>query len=158
MVAGCKPKQGGEGGPNTPQQKGSSKCNNCHACPVVENAKKFQSTNTQRICPIRQKIDCDSSYLIYLATCKKCKGQYVGKSQTKFKTHHSNHKQKVKHGKGGLGHHYGPKGRCNYEHISFTLIEKVVEGEMLDKREQFCTLKCAQIGHIFYCAQPFHNC
>ena len=139
MVAGCKPKQGGEGGPNTPQQNGSSKCNNCHACSVVENAKKFQSTNTQRIYPIRQKMDCDSSYLIYLATCKKCKGQYVGKSQTKFKTRHSNHKQEIKHGTDGLGHHYGPKGRCTYEHISFTLIEKVVEGDkvMLAKREQF---------------------
>ena len=139
MVAGCKPKQGGEGGSNTPQEKGSFKCKKCHACPVVENSKRFQSTNTQRIYPIRQKMDCNSSYLVYLATCRKCKGQYVGKSQTAFKTRHSNHKQEIKHGKGGLGHYYGPKGKCNYENISFTLIEKVAEGDkvMLARREQF---------------------
>ena len=82
---------------------------------------------------------CQSSYLVYLATCKKCKGQYVGKSQTAFKIRHSNHKQEIKHGKGGLGQHYGPDGRCNYEDISFILIEKIEEGDkkMLARREQF---------------------
>ena len=37
----------------------------------------------------------DSSWLIYLATCKKCRGQYVGKSQTVFKKRHSNHKREI---------------------------------------------------------------
>ena len=82
---------------------------------------------------------CQSSYLVYLATCRKCKGQYVGKSQTAFKIRHSNHKQEIKHGKGGLGQHYGPAGRCNYEDISFILIEKIEEGDKkkLARREQF---------------------
>ena len=82
---------------------------------------------------------CQSSYLVYLATCKKCKGQYVGKSQTAFKIRHSNHKQEIKHGRGGLGQHYGPNGRCNYEDISFILIEKIEEGDKkkLARRDQF---------------------
>ena len=73
---------------------------------------------------IKQRMTCQSSYLVYLATCKKCKGQYVGKSQTAFKIRHSNHKQKIKHGIGGLGQHYGPNRWCNYEDISSIWIEK----------------------------------
>ena len=82
---------------------------------------------------------CESSYVLYLATCKRCKGQYVGKSQTAFKLRHSNHKQEIKHGRGGLGQHYGPKGRCSYQDISFILIEKVEEGAKtkLARREQY---------------------
>ena len=139
LVAGCRQVHEGEGSQAPPQEKGSFKCNKCHACPVVLNAKRFHSTNTQRSYQIRQRIDCCSSYVIYLATCKKCKGQYVGKSQTPFKARHSNHKQEIKHGKGGIGQHYGPKGNCTKKDISFILIEKVEEGNSvkLAKREQF---------------------
>ena len=40
---------------------------------------------------------------------------------------------------GGLGQHYGPKGNCTKQDISFILIEKVDEGQNLKlaKREQF---------------------
>ena len=77
--------------------------------------------------------------MIYCVTCKKCKGQYVGKSQTSFKIRHSNHKQEIKHGRGGLGQHYGPQGRCKYQDISFILIEKVEDGDKkkLARREQY---------------------
>ena len=68
-----------------------------------------------------------------------CKGQYVGKSVTPFKTRHSNHKQEIKHGRGGLGQHYGPNGRCSYKDIKITLIEQVELGNRvkLARREQF---------------------
>ena len=73
-------------------------------------------------------MECTSSFLIYLATCKKCKGQYVGKSQTPFKMRHSNHKQEIKKQIGGLGQHYGGSG-CGYSNLSIQLIEKVKEGD-----------------------------
>ena len=119
---------------------GCFKCNKCRvSCPVLEETNIFKSTNTQRTYKIKQRMTCQSSYLVYLATCKKCKGQYVGKSQTAFKVRHSNHKQEIKHGKGGLGQHYGPNGRCNYGDISFILIEKIEEGDKkkLARREQY---------------------
>ena len=63
----------------------------------------------------------------------------MGKSQTAFKLRHSNHKQEIKHGKGGLGQHYGPNGRCSYADISVILIEKIEEGDKkkLARREQY---------------------
>ena len=63
--------------------------------------------------------------VIYLATCKKCKGQYVGKSKTIFKQRHSNHKREIKNQIGGLGHHYGGPDGCGYENLAITLIEKI---------------------------------
>ena len=47
--------------------------------------------------------------------------------------------QEIKHGRGGLGQHYGPKGRCSYKDILFILIEKVEEGAKtkLARREQY---------------------
>ena len=139
MVSGYQSSERGEGAQNTPPA-GCFKCNKCRvSCPILVETDTFKSTNTQKTYKIKQRMTCDSSYLIYLATCKKCKGQYVGKSQTSFKIRHSNHKQEIKHGRGGLGQHYGPKGRCNYKDISFILIEKIEEGEKkkLAIREQY---------------------
>ena len=44
----------------------------------------------------------------------------------------------MKHGKGGLGQHYGPGGRCSYQDIRINLIEQVEEGDRvkLGMREQ----------------------
>ena len=93
----------------------------------MNETKSFKSTNTGKTYKIRQRLDCDSDWLIYLVTCKKCRGQYVGKSKTPFKIRHSNHKQEIKKDKGGLGHHYGSKGVCTYSVVSVTLIEQVRE-------------------------------
>ena len=143
IVTGCK-NRGSEGGQNienTPLgEAGCFKCNHCKvSCPVLIETSRFRSTNTGKTYRIRQKMTCDTPFVIYLATCKKCKGQYVGKSETPFKKRHSNHRQEIKHGKGGLGQHYGPNCRCSYQDISLVLIEQVEAGNKmkLAKREQF---------------------
>ena len=140
MVSGCrKIEDGGE--LNTPQEEaGCFKCNKCRvACPILAETNVFKSTNTKKTYHIKQHMTCVSQYVLYIATCKKCRGQYVGKSVTTFKTSHSNHKQEIKHGRGGLGQHYGPEGRCSYQDISITLIEQVEIGNrtMLARREQY---------------------
>ena len=143
IVTGYKPK-GGEGGQNiqsTPlSEAGCFKCNHCKvACPKIVETRRFTSTNTGRSYRIKQKLDCDFPFVIYLVTCRGCKGQYVGKSETPFKKRHSNHMQEIKHGRGGLGHHYGPKGRCSKSNVSIILIEQVELGNKLElaKREQY---------------------
>ena len=119
--------RGGSGGRDKiPPDAGCSKCNHCKvSCPIIEETKYFRSTRTDKRYQIKQKIDCDSSWVIYLSTCKKCRGQYVGKSQTIFKKRHSNHKREIKNEIGGLGHHYGGSGGCGYQNVSITLIEEV---------------------------------
>ena len=89
----------------------------------------FKSTNTQKTYTIREPVNCASDWVIYLATCTKCEGQYVGKSKTPFKIRHSNHKLEIKKKVGGLGHHYGGGGGggCTYDDLSITIIEQVEE-------------------------------
>ena len=88
---------------------------------------------------IRQHLDCDSDWVIYLCSCKKCGGQYVGKSKTPFKTRHSNHKQEINKKIGGLGHHYGGSGGCGYANFSVPIIDQVKLKTMdfLAKKETF---------------------
>jgi hypothetical protein len=96
------------------------------SCPKIQESQFFTSTNTQKKYRIKQKLNCDSDYVVYLATCRKCQGQYVGKSQTIFKKRHSNHKSEIKKNTGGLGHHYNEgRGGCGYENFTVILIEQV---------------------------------
>ena len=65
-----------------PGPTGSFKCNNCKVeCPILVETKNFKSTNTGETYEIRQYMNCDGENVIYLATCKKCTGQYVGKAR-----------------------------------------------------------------------------
>ena len=112
-----------------PPDAGCQKCNKCRvSCPKMQESRSFVSTNTQKRYQIkqRQRLDCDSDFVIYLVTCSKCHGQYVGKSKTKFKLRHSNHKREIKNDIGGLGHHYNEaNGGCGYEHFCVILIAQV---------------------------------
>ena len=124
---------------STESEAGCRKCGKCRvSCPILKEGNHFRSTNTTRTYPIKQQLSCDSEYVIYLSTCKKCGGQYVGKSQTSFKKRHSNHKQEVKKIVGGLGHHYGGNG-CGYANMSIQIIEGVEKGNQkaLCEREIF---------------------
>ena len=114
---------------DTGDLRGCFKCSKCRvSCPIMKEGDSFTSTNTGRTYPIKQMLDCNSSFVIYLATCKRCRGQYVGKSTTIFKKRHSNHKQEIKREYGGLGHHYGGKG-CGYENLSMQIIDQVDQGD-----------------------------
>ena len=137
---------------------GCIKCGkNCHACKILKEGKYFFSTNTGKRYPIKQKVSCDSSYVIYLGTCTKCDGQYVGKSTQQFRRRHSGHKQEIKNLVGGLGHHYGGPRGCGYSSISIQIIEKVKQGDhaQLAKREIYwqnqvrCFIQNGVGGHCY---------
>ena len=140
-----------------PPDAGCVKCGKCRVvCPVLNEGNTFKSTATGKTYKIRQKITCFSDWVIYLITCKKCKGQYVGKSQTSFKLRHSNHKREIKNEIGGLGHHYGGRGGCKYENVSIQIIEQVhvKNPEILAKREQWWQSQLrvfVQNGHRNHC-------
>ena len=120
----------------TDTDPGCLKCGRCRvSCPILKEGGSFQSTNTKKTYTIRQKMTCDTPFVVYLGTCKGCGGQYVGKSTTPFKIRHSNHKQEIKKKYGGLGHHYGGQG-CGYGNLSIQLIERVEVGDHQALAEQ----------------------
>jgi hypothetical protein len=139
LVGGYRVGSGGDQN-SIPPDAGCKKCKKCKvACPILEETKTFRSTNTGKVYKIKQSVTCTSDWVIYLSTCKKCKGQYVGKSKTIFKLRHSNHKMEIKNEKGGLGHHYGGRGGCGYANISIAIIEQVKDKNLkyLAEREVY---------------------
>jgi hypothetical protein len=128
MVTGIR--KGGRGAP--PLDAGCHKCNKCKvACPVLIEGTHFKSTNTGKTYPIRKRLDCTSDHVIYLVTCAKCCGQYVGKSTTDFKRRHSNHKVEIRNQRGGLGHHFGGQNGCGYQNVKIMLIDQVEKGDKI---------------------------
>ena len=115
---------------------------NCHTCKVIKNSTKFSSTNTGRSYTIREKSDCKTKFIIYLTTCSKCSGQYVGKTKNSFSIRHSTHKQSIKKGSDGIGEHYK---QCGYEKLQAQIIDRVhyenisvqEAEEILSKKEIF---------------------
>ena len=119
---------------------GCFKCGKCKvACPILKEGSKFSSTNTKKVYRIKQHVHCNSTFEIYLGTCQKCQGQYVGKTTREFKKRHSGHKQEVKNCIGGLGHHYGSDNGCGYKNVRIQIIEQVELGneEILGEREVY---------------------
>ena len=92
-------------------------------CKILER-NTFRSTNTKKIYKIKQKVYCQSSFIIYLGTCQKCQGQYVGKSTQTFTRRHSGNKQEIKDQIGGLGQHYGGARGCDYENSKMIIVDR----------------------------------
>ena len=128
LVTGVR--KGGRGTP--PPDAGCHRCNRCKvACPILTEGKCFTSTNTGKTYNITKRLDCTSDHLIYLVTCAKCRGQYVGKSTTDFKRRHSNHKVEIRNQRGGLGHHFGGNNGCGYQNVTIMLIDQVEKGDKI---------------------------
>ena len=128
MVTGVK--EGGGEAP--PPDAGCHKCGKCKvSCPILIEGKTFRSTNTGKIYTIRKRLDCNSDHVIYLVTCSKCGGQYVGKSTTIFKLRHSNHKVEIRNQRGGLGHHFGGQNGCGYQNVKIKIIDQVEHGNKI---------------------------
>ena len=70
--------------------KCSKKCDLCSN--FLKEDRVFYSARTDRYYTLRQHLDCKSKNVIYLATCKKCRVQYVGSTSNEFKVRFWNHK------------------------------------------------------------------
>ena len=65
---------------------GNSRCTNikCKSCNYITEGNTIMSTHNKRIFKIAYNINCKTSNIIYLVTCKKCKKQYVGETGRSF--------------------------------------------------------------------------
>ena len=74
---------------------GCFKCdkNRCNLCRnFFVESKSFLSFQTGKKYTIHSRLSCDSKNAIYLASCKKCRLQYVGSATTDFRIRFCNHK------------------------------------------------------------------
>ena len=76
-----------------------------------------KAQHTRKTYQIKQQVNYQSPFIVYLGTCQKCHGQYVGKSTQPFPRRHSIHKQEVNNKIGRLGQHYGGNQGCCYKNL-----------------------------------------
>ena len=60
---------------------------------------RFTSLTTERFYKIKQAQYCTSTNVVYLASCRKCKLQYLGSTSNQFKVRFRNHQWAMKIGK-----------------------------------------------------------
>ena len=73
-------------------------CNSTHClcCQQLISKITFKSNQTNKTFKIYHRVDCKSSFVIYLLECYICNIQYVGKSKTTFNIRLNNQKKDVK--------------------------------------------------------------
>ena len=84
-----------EEGQTSHHNHGCFKCdrNKCDLCRnFFVESKSFPSFQTGKKYTIHSRLSCDSKNVIYLASCKKCRLQYVGSTTTDFRVRLRNHK------------------------------------------------------------------
>jgi GIY-YIG catalytic domain len=111
---------------------------NCQMCCIMSDAQEFFTSSVSgRKYPIilgdLNFLDCTSSNVVYLITCKHCKFQYVGETRQRFATRMSIHKSYIrsKHNTLIAQHFNGP---CTPEHFSAQQIEKIPGGGLKTSR------------------------
>ena len=138
--------------------KGESKsCNTTNksssCCAHVADTKTFESYQIKRTFKIFHKLNCKSSFVIYLIECTLCKIQYVGKAETPFNIQLNNHKKDANSNNTKAipaSIHFKQPGHNFNKHVKFTLIEQInntINTDIdtikirLKRREDFCILK-----------------
>ena len=69
--------------------------NRCQICNFLSQGISFNSHITSKEFSTSFNLDCNSSNIVYLNSCKKCNTQYVGSSTSKFRTRFSNDKSRI---------------------------------------------------------------
>ena len=122
--------------------------NKCKMCPWVKNTSEFTDKNGVSY-SIRtgSSLDCNSTNVIYLLTCKSCGIQYVGSCTTKFRERFANYKCFFKKHftqivpQQNLHEHFDLPGHNGFQDFEFTLIDQGKGERDVRIREQFWYFK-----------------
>ena len=100
----------------------------CETCPKLNVSQTFTSTFTRRTYKMRHRLNCKSTFIVYLVTCLRqgCQSQYVGSSSNHAMVRHRGHRQEIREKSSNLGLHFSV---CGYDNFSLQLIDCVKEGE-----------------------------
>lgn len=75
---------------------GFSQCtlrHSCLTCKAADSCQNFQSSNTAHFYPVKGRLWCKSSNLIYLITCSLCDLQYVGQTERELRHRFLEHRR-----------------------------------------------------------------
>lgn len=105
----------------------------CKCCTVIKQDSYFTDKSGSKVFPINSNMNCDSSDVIYLINCTKCKLQYVGQTSMALKDRLNCHRSDIKCFKNtSVGVHFSHNRHC-FRDLRIMPIESVVG---LNKKER----------------------
>ncbi|XP_023342679.1 uncharacterized protein LOC111712333 [Eurytemora carolleeae] len=117
-----------------PVQPGNRKCGNdeCVACAWMIEGPHFSSTVTNKQYRFMPTVTCTDTSLIYLVTCRRCRKQYVGKTQQSLRERHYGHRREIDTQSSPLGKHFAET--CGIDSWRIQIIDQCPTSE-LNRRE-----------------------
>ena len=124
---------------------GSERCQGkrCGVCPYIRKTSEFMDNKGVRYEIRAGKLNCNSTNVVYLLSCKTCSAQYVGSCTTKFRLRFNNYKSsngrhKVKTvPQQHLHDHFDQPDHHGFQDFEFTIIDQGNSLECLRKRDIF---------------------
>ena len=99
-----------------------------HSCPVcihMKETKVIKAKNGDTY-EMTGQFGCESTSVIYVATCEKCRNQYVGQTGRRYYDRVMDHLRYIKNETHALGLHYRDSKKCDPNRdLKFQVIEKV---------------------------------
>ena len=119
-------------------QQGMRKCGeDCTICPYILEGKSVKINNTEW--NINQKVNCNSSNIVYGIICKKenCKESYIGETKRILKYRLADHRGYIQnnHINQATGEHFTQPGHSLAD-LQVTVLEKVKKIDTLYRKER----------------------
>ena len=114
----------------------------CNICPYVLNSKEICSSKTKEKFEMKGYYTCNTTGVIYLITCTKCKMQYVGQTGGKLVDRVKEHLYYIGKKKEATGSHFS-ETKHNNSDLRVQIIGKVIPNtpQVRLEREEFCIRK-----------------
>ena len=117
----------------------------CGVCEFVNNSSTFTDKNGQATYEIRgDRMNCNSSNVVYLVQCETCRIQYVGSTSTKFRLRFNNYRSCFrKHNSNevvpqlSFHAHFNQEGHNGINDWLFTFIDQARDVNALRRKECF---------------------
>jgi hypothetical protein len=130
-------------------RKGSHTCGNCYLCTSIITSECATSTSNSFSLRITQSINCKTTGIIYLITCKKCNKQYIGESGNSANLRFRGHDQDIRENLGfkPVSNHFNLAGHSRSD-VTITLLRKIQTGEH-NRRKRAEDVLIRQFGTYF---------
>lgn len=108
----------------------------CQCCKAINVNSNFMSTSTKQCHRIKTSMNCNTSGIIYLITCKHCKLQYVGETERRLKDRLNAHRSNITtKQKTAIAIHFN-NYRHSYKDLQIMPIEKVLNNSKQARQER----------------------
>ena len=117
---------------------GMHKCkSNCKICPYIKAEKVLKSTYTKTTVQLTKHFNCETSNLVYLIECTKCKDQYIGQTKHTLEHRGSQHLGYIRNNnqKQATGRHFNLPGHKS-SHMKISVLERVHRNDLRYREER----------------------